>query len=239
MARFVPSTSDWKVPSMKQSARRRWSRPLRVEALEARLVPSATLVQPALTVSVSPNAVEENACACTLGSVTRSGTSLAAPLNVALASSDRSEVRVPLRVTIPAGQSSAAFHVTVVDDRRVDGTQTATITATRPGFQRGSAVLSVLDNEHAPVAQDDQASTLVNKAITISVLANDSDEDDNRLFVTQAWNVSHGRVALLANGRLRFRPAHGFSGTATFNYRISDRTGGYATGQVTVEVAAG
>jgi uncharacterized repeat protein (TIGR01451 family) len=68
-------------------------------------------------------------------------------LVVSLASSDTTEATVPSSVTIPAGQTNVAFDVTIVDDTLLDGTQTATITATAPGFAIGKATIAVLDNE--------------------------------------------------------------------------------------------
>lgn len=50
-------------------------------------------------------------------------------LTVALTSSDLTEVTVPATVTIPAGQTSITFPVTIVDDTEIDGTQSVTITA--------------------------------------------------------------------------------------------------------------
>lgn len=68
---------------------------------------------------------------------------------VALQSSDTSEVTVPASVVIPAGQLSARFDLTIVDDGELDGTQTATITATGPNLEKGSARIDVFDNETA------------------------------------------------------------------------------------------
>ena len=50
-------------------------------------------------------------------------------LVVSLASDDTGELQVPATVTILAGQTSAVFDLTVMDDSILDGTQVATITA--------------------------------------------------------------------------------------------------------------
>jgi uncharacterized repeat protein (TIGR01451 family) len=70
-------------------------------------------------------------------------------LVVTLSSSDTSEVTVPQTVTIPAGETSASFNLTIVDDAILDGTQTATITASAPGATSGIAGIAVADNETA------------------------------------------------------------------------------------------
>jgi len=71
----------------------------------------------------------------------------ATALTVSLQSSDTSEVTVPTTVTIPAGQTSALFSVTVVDDTAIDGTQTVMLTASATGWTPGTSSLTVHDNE--------------------------------------------------------------------------------------------
>ena len=74
----------------------------------------------------------------------------AIPVNavaVTLTSSDTTAVQVPATVTILAGQTTANFTITVVDDTRIDGTQTATITAHVANWTDGTASIGVLDNE--------------------------------------------------------------------------------------------
>jgi hypothetical protein len=80
------------------------------------------------------------------GTVTIS-TALTVPVTVGLSSSDATAVQVPAGVVIPAGQTSAPFTITVVDDNKIDGTQTATLTAHVQGWSDGTASISVLDNE--------------------------------------------------------------------------------------------
>jgi hypothetical protein len=68
---------------------------------------------------------------------------------IVLSSSDTSEATVPATVTIPAGQTNAAFDLTIIDDGVLDGTQTPTITASASGFANGYGTISVFDNETA------------------------------------------------------------------------------------------
>ncbi len=55
--------------------------------------------------------------------------------------------RVPTTVTFAAGETTASFTVSAIDDTLVTGTQTATITAAANGFVSGAAVVDVLDND--------------------------------------------------------------------------------------------
>ncbi len=71
---------------------------------------------------------------------------------VTLTSSDKSEVRVPASVTIPAGQLTAAFSLTVEDDAILDGTRFATVTAAASGYGQTQTTIAVADNETAVIS---------------------------------------------------------------------------------------
>ncbi|KKD37603.2 Ig-like domain-containing protein [Limnoraphis robusta] len=90
----------------------------------------------------------------------------------------------------------------------------------------------------APVAVDDSATAAQNSSQTIlaaDLLANDTDEDGDPLTLTEVSNPLNGTVALDANGDVVFTPTSGFSGTASFDYTVSDGTD-TDIGSVTVEV---
>jgi hypothetical protein len=70
-------------------------------------------------------------------------------ITVQLSSSDTQEIIVPPSVFIPAGQTSVVFDVTVVDDTRLDGTHSTSVSATCAGYASGLASMSVADNESA------------------------------------------------------------------------------------------
>ena len=91
----------------------------------------------------------------------------------------------------------------------------------------------------APVAADDAASTMDGVAVTISVLANDTDPDDNPLTVYSVnTDGTTGEVEIDDGSQtLTYTPPLGFTGTDTFAYTVSDGRGGSDTGQVTVTVS--
>ncbi|MEK0447386.1 MAG: hypothetical protein RLZZ399_2707, partial [Verrucomicrobiota bacterium] len=70
-----------------------------------------------------------------------------APMSVSLRSTAPGELWVPVSVVIPVGQSSVSFPLRAVDDNRIDGTQSAVVTARVEGWTDASAAVSVLDNE--------------------------------------------------------------------------------------------
>ncbi|HEY1050366.1 MAG TPA: S8 family serine peptidase, partial [Prosthecobacter sp.] len=69
-------------------------------------------------------------------------------VTVGLASSDPTAVAVPGGVVIPAGQHSATFAIQVVNDTKIDGTQSATISASMAGWTGDSKSITIFDNEN-------------------------------------------------------------------------------------------
>ena len=94
-------------------------------------------------------------------------------LTVNLTSSDTSEVTVPASVIVPAGQSSAMFDLTIIDDLILDGDQTATITASYLSYTNQTTI-TVHDHETTtlsvtlPASASEGAGTLTN-AGTVSM----------------------------------------------------------------------
>ena len=110
------------------------------------------------------------------GTVQIAGTRTA-PLVVALASTDTSEVTVPASVTIAAGQTSAAFTLTVVNDTLADGAQTLNVTATAPGFTTASATTTVADNDvHRFTIGAIGAAQIRNQPFPVTVTAKDRND---------------------------------------------------------------
>lgn len=66
---------------------------------------------------------------------------------VTLTSNDPGELSVPPAVMIPSGSLSANFDLTVSDDILLDGTQTVTVTAMEQGWNSGTTMIDVIDNE--------------------------------------------------------------------------------------------
>jgi large repetitive protein len=93
----------------------------------------------------------------------------------------------------------------------------------------------VVTQNHAPVAGDDSATTKKNKAVTINVLANDSDSDGDALTITLG-GASNCTITKNANNTITFTPANNYKGTTTFTYSVSDGKGGSDVATVTVKV---
>ena len=112
--------------------------------------PSATPTPPnstVLTTTLDNSEVSEAAGnGVVLATVSRTG-STAQALEVTLTSTRPGDLRVPSRVTIPAGAERVVVPVDLLDNNLADGTRSVTITAAASGLRPGTANLSILDNE--------------------------------------------------------------------------------------------
>ncbi len=99
----------------------------------------------ALTVSFAAGPILENGGTTTATVARNLGTT--GDLVVTLSSSDNSVATVPATVTIPSGQASATFPITLVDDNVADGLKNVHILASTTGFVTGDGLLAVTDNE--------------------------------------------------------------------------------------------
>ncbi|HEX7033546.1 MAG TPA: Ig-like domain-containing protein [Nitrososphaera sp.] len=102
-----------------------------------------------------------------------------------------------------------------------------------------SAIVSInitdLPNQ-GPIANDDSATTEGGSAVTIDVLANDSDEDGDGLHVVSTSVPSHGTVVINEDDTITYTPPRTYSGTDSFTYVVEDGQGGSDSATVTVTV---
>ena len=136
--------------------------------------------QPVLSLSANPASVIETAgSSASTVTVTRNGDT-SADLVVTLTGSDDTEATVPANVTILAGQTTATFDITAVDDSEVDGSQTVTITASATGFTNGTTDITVTDDDvaaNAPNAPTSLTATATSQTqIDLAWIDNSSDE---------------------------------------------------------------
>lgn len=90
-----------------------------------------------------------------------------------------------------------------------------------------------------PVADDDVATTHEDApVVTIDVLANDTDADDDRLTVISAGQGGNGSVTINTDSTMSYVPNANFCGTDAFSYTVSDGKGQTDTAKVKVTVKA-
>ncbi|MEL6897379.1 MAG: Ig-like domain-containing protein, partial [Planctomycetota bacterium] len=88
-----------------------------------------------------------------------------------------------------------------------------------------------------PIAVNDSASVPRGSAVSVNVLANDSDSDGDTLTIESVGTPSNGS-AEIRNGRVVYTPNTDYTGFDQFTYTINDGRGGTATANVEVEVTA-
>jgi len=114
-------------------------------------VAAATGSNPLLQVALSPNQVAETAgSAATTGTVTVPSAP-ASNLVVNLNSANTSAATVPASVTILAGQTSATFGVTVVQNSSSYDDQSSLITASASNYTSGTETLKVTNTDKRPM----------------------------------------------------------------------------------------
>jgi hypothetical protein len=86
-----------------------------------------------------------------------------------------------------------------------------------------------------PRAFNDLASTDVNTPVTIDVLGNDDDPDNDSLSIDRVGKPTSGSASI-TGGRIRFTPAQDVTGLSAFTYDVIDEKGAVATATVTVVV---
>ena len=115
-----------------------------------------------------------------------------------------------------------------------EDTITYSISDGNGGIDSTTVTINVYAN-HAPVALNDIASTDDRTPITIKVLTNDSDIDNDPLTVT-AVSAEQGSVVINLDNSLTYTPVDGFNGAVLILYTIDDGMGEQASAQVTVTV---
>lgn len=117
------------------------------------------------------------------------------------------------------------------------GTETFTYRATDGTAQSAPATVTVTVSNvnDPPVATDDAATTPEDTAVTIDVIANDSDIDSASLGVVSVSDPPHGTAQSVGPHNVEYTPSADFCGTDNFTYTVSD--GSLTdTGSVTVNV---
>ncbi|MBU2972650.1 tandem-95 repeat protein, partial [Pseudoalteromonas sp. C2R02] len=86
-------------------------------------------------------------------------------------------------------------------------------------------------NNSAPIANNDTAKVNENSSVTIDILANDSDENENldSTSVVITSDVANGLTEIdAASGKVTYTPNENFVGTDSFSYKVSDLVGDYS-----------
>ncbi|MDD5263722.1 MAG: Ig-like domain-containing protein, partial [Candidatus Bipolaricaulis sp.] len=134
--------------------------------------------------------------------------------------------------------SNSGSSVVYAPNGHFHGTDTFTYAASdgHGGTASASVTVLVAPVNDPPLAQDDSASTNEDVAVSISVLANDSDPDGEALSIDAVTQPENGTVVEDGAGVV-YTPSADVYGTETFTYTVSDGVGAKSTAVVTVVVA--
>ncbi|EHA1125584.1 tandem-95 repeat protein, partial [Vibrio navarrensis] len=113
-------------------------------------------------------------------------------------------------------------------------TITYSVTDGKGGTGTAKVTVNVLNNQN-PRAEDDVVETNDRTPVTINVLSNDSDVDNDALTLVSI-QAQHGQAVKNADQTVTYTPTLGFEGTDVLTYVIQDSQGLQDTGKVTVTV---
>lgn len=128
-------------------------------------------------------------------------------------------------------QLTGEYRETLWGVARQPVTMLGTFTLQRPVFEQNASDTS----NKAPDTVADTATTAQGAAITIHVLANDTDANGDALTITSVSKPQFG-TATTDGQNVTYTPNPSFVGNESFSYFISDGKGGTAAGSVTVTV---
>jgi gliding motility-associated-like protein len=86
------------------------------------------------------------------------------------------------------------------------------------------------------MAIDDSRGTIIDSAVIVDVLTNDSGLEDGGLVLTTTTLPTNGTVLVNTDNTITYTPASGYLGTDSFDYRICDVNGDCDTATVTIYV---
>ncbi len=97
-------------------------------------------------------------------------------------------------------------------------------------------VVTVTNVNERPEAEDDAAETPEDEAVTVDVLANDTDPDGDSLRVESVSAPEHGTTRIAAGGGVLYTPEANYHGADRFTYVVTDPEGETASAAVEVTV---
>ncbi|MCA6116505.1 choice-of-anchor I family protein [Bradyrhizobium sp. WSM 1738] len=130
--------------------------------------------------------------------------------------------------------------VITLKDQRIGGGVEKVTFANGQELDRNGINAAIVNR--GPVAVDDTAATVAEDAAAFvipfaDIIGNDTDADLDTLSITALANVVGGTAEIVADG-IRFTPAVNFNGPASFEYTLSDGSGGSDIGKVSFTVTA-
>jgi Ca2+-binding RTX toxin-like protein len=157
--------------------------------------------------------------------------------------SDEDDDTLTAQIVIPPSDGTATIdtftgELTYTPDENFNGEDSIfyLVSDGNGGFDFATVNITVTPANDDPEAEDDTATTDEDSAVSIDVIANDEDIDEDELTVASVTQGANGSVAIEGDGTLTYTPDEDFNGTDSFTYEISDGSDGTATATVIVTV---
>jgi Bacterial Ig domain len=115
---------------------------------------------------------------------------------------------------------------------------TYTITDTSGASSTATVTVTVEAMSDPPLAYDDSATMNEDTVVTISVLGNDTDADNDVLSISAVTQGAKGTAAINPDKTVTYTPNPNVSGSDSFTYTISDGNGGSGTVIVSITINA-
>ncbi len=98
--------------------------------------------------------------------------------------------------------------------------------------------IEIESTNHAPISFPDTTSTYFNQPVTILVLDNDMDEDNDTLHISYVSDTQNGSI-IIKDNRMIYTPNDNFVGEDSFEYSISDGNSTSNLTNVTIQINGG
>jgi hypothetical protein len=132
------------------------------------------------------------------------------------------------QITIAPGQSASGSISVTSANNATDDFYSLVISALNTNASSYSAettvtyVVANASANSAPLPSDDTAIMTQKAPVTINVLQNDSDPDNDAIYIAAIGSAAKGDVSVNADGSLLYTPAKRFKSSDSFSYTISD-----------------
>ncbi|MBI1729608.1 tandem-95 repeat protein [Candidatus Acetothermia bacterium] len=141
--------------------------------------------------------------------------------------------------------------LTYTPEHLYNGSDSFTFKCNDGSLDSNIASLSITTSavNNPPVAKDDSATTDEGKAVTVQVLANDSDPDNDAIKIVDSTQPAHGvsscrnpiagsAVSIEQVAICQYTPVQYYNGTDSFTYTIADPSGAKSTAKVSITINA-
>ncbi len=140
-------------------------------------------------------------------------------------------------LTLAPGESASTSVTLTSASNAADGFYTLDVTAASGTYSATDSATFVIDTpvsgNSAPVAVNDSATISTISPVTINILGNDWDPENDTLRLQSINQGAKGSVQVNADGSITYTPAKSFKSSDSFTYAITD---GGKTAQATVSI---